>query len=101
MIIYNVTVKIDNDAQAEWLSWMKNTHIPDVMNTGLFVEHTFSRIVTLQQDETGQTYSIQYRCNDLSTLQQYQDIFAPKLQQEHSKKFEGKFVAFRTILEEV
>jgi hypothetical protein len=37
MILYNVTVKIEADAQEDWLQWMKSTHIPDVMDTGLFL----------------------------------------------------------------
>ncbi len=39
MIIYNVTVKIDNDVVAEWLNWMQTVHIPDVMQTGYFTEN--------------------------------------------------------------
>ena len=31
MIIYNVTISIDKEAETHWLDWMKNTHIPDVM----------------------------------------------------------------------
>ncbi len=101
MIIYNVTVNVEDSVHDEWFNWMKNIHIPDVMNTGLFEGNIFSRIITRQEDETGQTYSIQYKCKSLDVLNQYQEIFAPKLQQEHNQKFQGKFVAFRTILEEV
>ena len=38
MIIYNVTVSIDKEIEKQWLDWMKNTHIPDVMNTALFLD---------------------------------------------------------------
>ena len=31
MIIYNVTISIDKEVENHWLDWMKNTHIPDVM----------------------------------------------------------------------
>ena len=31
MIIYNVTISIDKEVENYWLDWMKNTHIPDVM----------------------------------------------------------------------
>ena len=49
----------------------------------------------------GLTYSIQYTCENKAKLEQYNANFAPALQKEHSNKFEGKFVAFRTILEVV
>ena len=44
MIIYNVTVNVDEDVLPEWLKWMSRQHIPDVMKTGLFVECKLSKI---------------------------------------------------------
>ncbi len=99
MIIYNVTVNIDHNVHDEWLKWMKEVHIPDVMNTGLFIENKVCRI--LAEEEGGKSYSIQYLCKDMETLEKYQQEFAPKLQQEHTKKYKGKFAAFRTLLEVV
>ncbi len=99
MIIYNVTVKIDNEVREDWLRWMKNVHIPDVMATGCFVDYRFTKI--LVDDEDGTNYSIQYRCKNMEDLERYQDQFAPKLQQEHTDRYKDKFVAFRTLLEEV
>lgn len=96
MIIYNVTVNIDIDVHDDWHSWMCEVHIPDVMNTGLFQDARFSRI--LAEEEGGKSYSIQYLCKDMDTFERYQAEFAPALQQDHTKRFEGKFVAFRTLL---
>jgi len=36
MIIYNVTVSVDNEVHEMWLAWMRNTHLPEVMATGYF-----------------------------------------------------------------
>lgn len=96
MYIYNVTVNIDDSAHDEWLSWMKETHIPDVMETGMFVSNRILQVMV--DEESGKTYSIQYEVKDLETLKLYQQVYAPKLQQEHMEKFKDKFVAFRTIL---
>lgn len=99
MIIYNVTVKIAHDVHDEWLAWMKNTHIPEVLATGKFDHHVFTKIMV--DDPDGTNYSIQYYCEDLATLGDYQDNHAPALQVAHAEKFKDKFVAFRTILEQV
>ena len=96
MYIYNVTVNIEESAHSEWLTWMKETHIPDVMETGMFLGNKMLQVMV--DEEQGITYSIQYEVKDLETLQVYQQVYAPKLQQEHTEKFKGKFVAFRTIL---
>lgn len=97
MIIYNVTVKIDNDIHEEWLQWMREIHIPEVMATGCFTKNELAKV--LVDDTDGQTYSIQYRCSDRAQLDQYFEQHAPKLQQEHTDRYKEKFVAFRTLLE--
>jgi hypothetical protein len=101
MIIYNVTLNIEDDAHDAWLVWMKETHIPQVMETGLFVEFSFSKLLSRQEDETGTTYVIQYLAKNMSDYERYQAEFAPALQAETRKYFDGKFVAFRTLMESV
>lgn len=101
MIIYNVTINVEDEVQQEWVSWMKETHIPQVMETGFFTEFRFSKLLTRQHDETGTTYVIQYLCRNMNDYDQYQADHAPALQQETQKLFGGKFVAFRSIMETV
>jgi hypothetical protein len=100
MIIYSVTVNIDDSVHDEWVTWMKEVHIPDVMATGYFLENRFAKVL-LSKDEGGVTYSIQYLCKNMADLQIYQGSHAPRLQAEVKAKFDGKFVAFRTVLETV
>ena len=99
MIIYNVTININDSVREEWIQWMKESHIPDVMKTGCFVENRILKL--LVQEESGTSYSVQYTCKTLDDFHRYQKDFAPKLQKEHTEKFKDKFVAFRTLLEEV
>ena len=97
MIIYNVTVNIENDVREEWLQWMKQQHIPDVMKTGYFIENKICKV--LVDEEQGTTYSIQYLCENLDKLKEYQQQHSPRLQKEHADKYANKYVAFRTVLE--
>lgn len=99
MYIYNVTVNIEDDVRDEWLTWMKEHHIPDVLRTGLFIDGRILRVMV--DEESGTTYSIQYKVKDLEALKLYEEMYAPGLRKEHSDKYEGKFVAFRTVLEHV
>lgn len=97
MIIYNVTVKIEHDIHEEWLAWMREVHIPDVMKTGQFQSHRLCKL--MEQDETdGPTYAIQYLATSMSHVFTYKEKFAQALQKEHTEKYAGKFVAFRTLL---
>lgn len=96
MILYNVTVKVEPSIEEEWLNWMKTKHVPDVMNTGMFVDYKICRILG---EEADNTFSFQYFAQSMTHLQQYQQEFAPALQQEHTERYKDKFVAFRTLLE--
>ena len=99
MIVYNVTVKVEQSIHDDWMAWMKETHIPAVMNTGLFHDNKVMKV--LVDEEDGITYSIQYRVESWEQLEEYQTNHAPALQKDHSEEYQGKFVAFRTLLEEL
>ena len=99
MIVYNVTINVDADVAEEWLRWMKEVHIPDVMATGLFLDNRIMRI--LAEEEGGLSYAIQYTCADMATYERYKSEHAPRLQAETQRKYGGRFAAFRTLLEVV
>ena len=99
MIIYNVTVNIDDDVRDEWLKWMKEVHIPDVMKTGYFLENKICKL--LVEEENGTSYSIQYTSHNMEDYKAYQRDHAPRLQKEVADRYANKFVAFRTLLEVV
>ena len=100
MIIYNVTINIEKSIHEEWLSWMKSSHIPSLMETGLFKENRILRVLG-DEDSGGFTYSIQYSLENMDKYQQYLDIYAPKFRGEFNAKYKDKFVAFRTLLETI
>lgn len=99
MIIYNVTVQVDKEVHEEWLSWMKKKHIPDVMASGQFLDYRIFRLI--DDSEVVVTYACQYQCKGMDNIHRYQEDFAPTLQEDHRNRYEGRFVAFRTLLEDV
>lgn len=96
-ILYNVTVKIETAIAPEWLDWMKNVHIPDVMATGCFESYKLTRILG-DDDEHGTGFAIQYVAGDMDLFRHYQDNFAPGLQAHHSSRYADRYVAFRTLM---
>jgi capsid protein len=97
MIIYNVTINIDEDIHDNWLDWMQKEHIPHMLATGKFSKAIMSRVM-VEEELGGLTYSVQYTTESKEMLQRYYNEDA-ELLRSHSKLFEGKFVAFRTELE--
>jgi len=99
MIVYNVTVNIDHSVHDEWLDWMKSKHVPDVVATGCFTEGNIFRIMV--DEQTGVSYSVQYKAASMDDINRYMQNFAPALQKEHKDKYQEKFTAFRTLLEHI
>lgn len=99
MIIYSVTVSVDNAVEADWVAWMRTKHIPDVMDTGFFVTAHLHRLMDPAPEAGVSTFNIQYECTSIEAYHTYRDTMAPKLQQEHLARYKDRFVAFRTILE--
>lgn len=97
MIIYSVTVKIEHSIEKDWVKWMREVHIADVMKTGLFKEYRMSKVMV--QDPDGVNYSIQYLCPSEAQLNTYLNEHAKGLQEKHTARYKDKFVAFRTLLE--
>ena len=98
MIIYNVTVKVDNDVADAWVAWMKSAHMADLMDTGLFIDCRLCWL--LEQDETeGVTYAAQYFLEGMDQYNEYIDNHAVIMREKGFKMFGGKFAAFRTVME--
>lgn len=96
MILYNVTVSIDERVKEDWLNWMRTKHVPDVMATGCFIESRISRVHG--EEQGGLTFAISYLCPSEEKYDEYQNRHAATLQKEHTDKYAGKFAAFRTLL---
>lgn len=97
MFVYNVTISIDRDLHEDWLRWMKNVHIPQVMNTGCFTDFRICKVLNVNDE--GETYSTQYTFADMADIERYQKDFAPALQADHSERYKDRYVAFRTLME--
>ena len=96
MIVYNVTVSIDPSIEKDWLRWMRESHIPDVMATGHFRDSKLCRVKG--EEQGGLTYAITYTALSQKDYDEYQKNHSPRLQREHSLRYEGRFAAFRTLL---
>ena len=98
MYIYNVTINIEEAVHDQWLTWMQDIHIPEVLETGKFIQARMCRVL-VEEEMGGLTYSIQYFAKNKETLNAYYQEDAPRLRQALITLFADKFVAFRTELE--
>ena len=97
MILYNITINIDNEVLNEWLEWMKNSYIPHVLNTGLFIDH---KIFQLLNEEPGNdtTYAFQFFLSNMEDYEKYLQEYDQLHQRYLNEKYKGRFGDFKTLL---
>ena len=100
MIIYNVTIKVDASIHHEWLSWLKQEHIPDIIKTGCFTSANILRLLETD-DIDGPTYAIQYFAESKALYNIYIEKYAGLMRQKSFDKWGNQFIAFRSLLEVV
>jgi hypothetical protein len=96
MIIYNVTINVEDSIHYDWLFWIK-PHIKEVLSTGKFISAKMTKIV-VEEEMEGTNYSIQYTAKSNEDLQAYYIEDAPKFRKKGIEKFGSKMLAFRTEL---
>ena len=98
MLLYNVTITIDLDVYQDWEHWMRTSHIPDVMSTGMFLSYRMCRLVGHEHTDS-EIFTVQYLVKDMAHLVRYQNEFATELQNQHRERYDGKYAVFRSLME--
>lgn len=98
MLVYNVTINLDEEIAQEWLEWMRNEHIPDLMNTGCFTAYRLARLLDLP-DTPGLSFSVQYVCPSRADYDRYLADYAQTMRNRGIERFGNRFHAFRTLME--
>lgn len=97
MILYNITIIMDDEIHNEWLTWIKSKQIPEVMNTGCFVSNRLLKVVDSPNE--GVTYCIQYISDSIEKLNEFRQNHDSLVQANSPVQFNNKFVAFPTVME--
>ena len=100
MLIYNVTIKVQESIKTEWLAWLKEEHIPDVISTGCFTHAVILQLIEVDNSE-GPTYAIQYNADSKADYNRYIEIHAPEMRRRANEKWGDGFIAFRSVMEVV
>ncbi|MGB4846171.1 MAG: DUF4286 family protein [Ferruginibacter sp.] len=100
MIIYNVTIKVHHSISTEWLQWLKEEHIPDVIKTGCFTNAVILRLLEVDDSE-GPTYAVQYHAESKGLYNNYIENHAAQMRQKGYDRWADKFIAFRSVMQVV
>jgi len=98
MLIYNVTVNVEESIERQWMQWMKDIYIPEMLQTNLFTKARILRVM-VEEEMGGITYSVQYYVKNKESLEKYYAEHSEAFRNKELDKFVDKFVSFSTELE--
>ena len=98
MLIYNVTSLVEFPIEKEWLIWMKEKHLPNMLATKKFKTAKIFKVLN-DQDQGGVSYAIQFHCKNQQLLKEYLINDAQLLRKDEIEKFGDRIVLFRTELQ--
>ena len=98
MVIYNVTCKVEWTIHARWLVWVKNSHIPEMLATGIFYHAQLVKLI--DADETdGATYALQFYTHTLDGYRRFMTGSATGIAASQYSLWQDSIVTFATVME--
>lgn len=98
MIVYNITTKVATAIQQDWLQWIKEEHIPEIIDTGCFKQASIFQLLETDDSE-GFTFTVQYFAESKSLYNNYMEKFAAQMRQKAFDKWGNQFIAFRSLMQ--
>lgn len=97
MLLYNVTTKVSQIIADEWLQWIKEEHIPEMVATRCFTHASVLRLMEID-DEEGPTFAVQYFAESQADYDRYLQVFANALRHKSFEKWGNQFISFRSLM---
>ena len=84
--------------EGQWLAWMEDVHIPQVLGTGCFFRHQLVKLLDTGEQEHA-TYAVQYYASDKSLYDNYLGNHAARLKKEVKDKWGDMAFSFSTLMQ--
>ena len=100
MYTVNITTKVDNGFEEDWLEWQKNVHIPGLMDTACFESYRLYQL--LEQDDTdGKIFVLQLVANTKENYGIFSNRYEHKFKNDSFLKWGEKCLEFRSLLQNI
>lgn len=97
MILYNITVIIEEGIETDWLKWINESFIPDALSSNLLVSSRLLKV--LDSPNEGITYCLQFIADNIQNYDEFKNLHAAILLDAHTAEFKNKSVFFSSVME--
>lgn len=98
MLIFNTTYLVADKVHGAWLKWVREQHIPQLIQSGFFHSPQVAKVLSVEEQE-GTSYSVQFRVADMDALEQWHLQYATDFEQDLKKRFSTDVLFFATVLQ--
>lgn len=99
MLIYNMTMNVDESIHLKWKNWVSEHYIPSMLNTKKFSKALVTQVL-VNEEMGGLTYSIQFTAPTESHLAAFKETHQAKVESKF-QQFKGEVVFFSSVLKVV
>lgn len=101
MIVYNTTFHIEKEILEEALLHLRKSYIPQAAAGGFLHAPCLRRVIQMNEEGEGESYSVQFHVKNIETLQYWLEKEGNRLHQKLIERFGSKIVGFTTLLDEI
>ncbi|MDR1679418.1 MAG: DUF4286 family protein [Prevotellaceae bacterium] len=98
MIIFNTTYLVSDKVYGSFVKWIKEKHLPQMLETGHFNSPVVSRVLNNEAPE-GSSVSVQFTTNDMDTLACWREQYGDLYEMEIGSLFSEEVLYFSTCME--
>lgn len=99
-IVFNMTMLVGKAIATEWLKWMQEIHIPEIIGTGFFTKYQVLKLLEVDQTE-GLTYAIQFYASTKMLLDEYHAKYAGEMSKKRQAVWGNRIISFNTTMQVV
>lgn len=99
MYIYNVTTAVDPSIKEEWILWMKEFFLPEMLATKKFHNAYLMEVLTSEKNVC--SFAVHYQAHSPKDILDYEKEYKNKMESMMWKKFAEKALSFPTKLKKV
>jgi len=97
MVIYNVTTHVEPSVQEDWLLWMRQELIPQLLSTSGLKEIKIFKVVA-GQDQGGVSYAVQRFFESKEKLNHFLKELGPTTRKKSEERYGNRILHFETEL---
>lgn len=99
MYIFNTTFLVADRVHKAWRKWLLDEYLPFVEESRLLFDAQVARVLSDEEQQEGNSFSVQFRVADTTALQEWRRKYEPKAAMMSRMRFGEEVLFFSTVLE--